>query len=220
MNRAKPVRLLAVFLLVVLLAPRARADEQSELTFHVGKMSMKTVQATAGGNAYGLRYLHAVTSLVALGLDVDFLRPANKSSDKLIENAQALTEIDSSSMLGVVRLGPTDEVLRPYFLLGFGIHFTTVRVEATPKTGFGWADTGTAEKRPLIDSGGSGLAIKIQGGADYAFTDNFLAGGFLAYNSVGSATYESTDRAKALGVNSINGSMSAITFGVNLSSRF
>lgn len=220
MSRAEPLRLFAALLLVALLAPRVLADEQTELTFHVGKISMKTVQGSASGSAYGLRYLHSTTPYVAFGADVDFLRPADKNSDSLIANGRTSTSVDSSSLLGVVRLGPTDEILRPYFLLGVGMHFSTVKVEATPKPGFGWSDTGTTETRTLIDSGGRGVAIKIQGGADYAFTDNFLAGGFLAWNSVGSATYDSTDQAKALGVNSIKGSMSAITFGINLTARF
>lgn len=220
MSGAGLPRLWAVLLLIALLAPGARADENTELTFHAGKMSMKTVQGSASGSTYGLSYLHSTTQFVALGLGADFLRPSDKGSDTLITNGRALTSVDSSSMLGLVRLGPTDEVLRLYFMLGVGMHFSTVRVEAAPKTGFGWADTGTTEKRTLIDSGGRGVAIKIQGGADYAYTDNFLAGGFLAWNSIGSATYESTDQAKALGLNSIKGSMSAITFGINLSARF
>ncbi|MDD5302717.1 MAG: hypothetical protein PHS14_06355 [Elusimicrobia bacterium] len=211
---------MAAFALMAVLAPRVLADEQTELTFHVGKMSMKTVQGTAAGSAYGMRYLHSAAPFVALGVDVDFLRPADKNSDTLVKNGRASTSIDSSSMLGVVRLGATDEVLRPYFLLGVGLHFSTMKAEATPKPGFGWADTGTAEKRTLFDSGGRGVAIKIQGGADYAFTDNVLAGGFLGFNSIGSTTYESTDQAKALGVNSISGGMTAITFGINLSARF
>jgi hypothetical protein len=205
---------------MTLLAPGARADENTELAFHVGKISMKTVQGSASGSAYGLSYLRSTTEFVALGLGIDFLRPADKGSDTLIANGRTVTSVDSSSVLGLVRLGPTNEVLRPYFMLGVGMHFSTVKLEATPKTGFVWADTGTSEKRALIDSGGRGVAIKIQGGADYACTDNFLAGGFLAWNSIGSTSYESTAQAKALGLDSIKGSMSAITFGINLTARF
>lgn len=220
-NRAAPLRLSAVLILSALLAPRAQADdEQDEISFHAGKMSMTTGKATAAGSAHGLRYLHSRTPFIGLGLDVDFLRPEDENSDKVIANGNALTSIDSASVLGVMRLGPTEETLRPYFLVGLGMHFSTVRIEAAPNPGYGWADTMTAEKRTLIDASAKAAAIKIQGGADYAITDNFLAGLFLAWNHMGSAKYEATEQAKSLGIDSVSGTMSAITFGINLVGRF
>ncbi len=217
--------LLAAAVFAALLPARAAAEETTEISFHAGKMSLNMGKAAAGaatmpGAAYGFRILHDQTPFLGLGLDIDMLKPADKTSTSLIANGRTTTSVDSASVLGVVRLGPTEGDLRPNFLFGMGVHFTTIRLDASPSPGFGWADTGTTEKRTLIDSGGRGIAIKLQGGADYAFTDNFLAGGYLAWNSMGSAEYEATDAAKALGLKSLRGSMSAITFGVNLTGRF
>ena len=172
----------------------------------------------SGGSVYGLRFLHTRAECVSLGFDVDLMKPADKKSDSA--EARTTRAIDSSSVLGVIRLGVVEGDLRPFFLLGMGVHFTNVRIEATPKPGFQWIDTGTTEKRTLMDADGRALAIKIQGGADYAFNDNFLAGAFLAWNSMGSANYDATDQGKAAGLAGGRGSMSAITFGINLSGRF
>jgi len=177
-------------------------------------------QATASGSAYGMRYLRSTTPFVALGLDVDFLKPKDMSTDKLIENGLALTSIDSVSLLGVVRVGATEGSLRPNLLLGLGIHLTSMHIEAAPKTGYGWSDTMTTERRTLFDSDGRGVAVKLQGGADYAVTDRYLAGAFLALNYMGSATYEATSQAKSVGVRPARGSMTAISGGLCLSARF
>jgi len=189
----------------------------------MGKMTMntgKSVGGSASGVSYGLRYLRSTTPFIAVGMDVDLLKPGDKSTDKLVTNASASIGIDSASMLGVVKIGPTDGKMRPNLLLGLGMHLTSIRVEAVPQTGFVWPDTLTTEKRTLVSTGGRGVAIKIQGGADYALNDNLLGGAFLAFNYIGPAVYDSTDQGKSLGLSSLSGGMSAITFGISLTARF
>lgn len=217
MSRTELLRFSAIFFLMALLASRVRADEEDEIAFHAGRASLMG-KTSAAGSAYGVRYLHSRAPQVAVGLEVDFLRLQNK--DKDLDTILASTAIDSASILGVVRVGPTEGALRPNFLLGLGIHFTTVKFEGAPKTDFVWKDSGTAEKRTLVDSSAKGAAVKIQGGADYALTDNFIAGAFLAWNYLGSAKYEATNQSKSLGVSSISGNLSAITFGAVLAARF
>ena len=161
-----PARLSAIFLAAALFAPRAAADEPTELSVHVGKMTLNMGKAAVGGatssgSAYGVRYLHSTTPFLAWGVDADFLRPKDKTTDSLISNMRATTSVDSAALFGVARVGPTEEVLRPYFLLGLGIHFTSIRLEAQPKDGFAWVDTGTGERRKLIESGGRGAASTI-----------------------------------------------------------
>lgn len=219
-----PARL-AVLLLLVAAAPRARAD--GEIGFHAAKMSLNlgraksgTGAATASGVSYGVDYLHAVGINVGLGLGLDYIKPADKSTDKLIANAHASTSIDSASFLGLIRVGSTEDSFQPNVLLGLGVHYTSMRIDAAPQSGFGWADTGTTEKRSLVDGAGWGPAIKFQGGADYALTDNLIAGAYLAINWLGTASYEATGQAKAMGVSSVSGSMLAISFGVNAIARF
>jgi len=219
-----PTRVLAALLLTALLAPRARADENKEITFHVGLMSLNAGKSFPGGSAsgaaYGFRLLRDENDCVSLGLDVDLLKPKDKSIDGLVPNTKTTRSIASSSVLGVVRVGQVEGDLRPYGLIGFGIHFTNVRLQSKPNAGFGWADTGTTEARTLMDADGSATAIKIQAGADYAVNDNFLAGGFLAYNNMGSASYGVTNAGRALGLSGSGGAMTAITFGVSLTGRF
>ncbi len=218
--------LCAVVAALALLSPRARAGS-GEISFHAGKMSLSLGKsasgggpATVSGSAYGVRFLHSAGPVAAVGLDVDFMKPADSTSSKLIADAHASTAIDSESFLAVVRLGATEDALQPNFLFGLGVHVTSLKLEAQPDPGHGWADTLTGEKRTLIDSEALGPALKIQGGADYAFTDNLLAGAFLAFNYLGSARYEATGQAKSLGVNSISGSMTALTGGVSVTARF
>ncbi len=218
------MRLSAAFLLVAFLSPTVFAEVNKEITFHAGLLSLNAGKAapggSAGGFAYGFRFLHDENDCVSVGVDVDLLKPKEKSIQNLIPNTSTTRSIASSSILGVVRIGQIEGDLRPYFLIGFGIHFTNVRLESSPAKGSTWADTGTSERRTLMDADGRAIAIKIQAGADYAVTDNFLAGGFLAYNNMGGASYDASSAGKALGLASSSGGMTAITFGVNLTGRF
>lgn len=214
----------AALLLTAFLPSRALADESKEISFHAGLLSLNAAKAVPGGSAsgssYGFRFLHDESYCLSLGLDVDLMKPKDTSLDSLLPNTKTKRSMASSSVLGVARIGQNEGDLRPYFLLGFGVHFTNVRIEGAPAAGFGWADTGTTEKRTLMDADGRALAIKISGGADYAVNDNFLAGLFLAFNSMGGATYDFTEQGKALGLTGKSGAMTAITFGLNLTGRF
>lgn len=217
------MRFPAALVLVALLSPNVFADENKEITFHAGLLSLsagKVPGGSAGGSAYGFRFLRDEGDILSLGMDVDLLKPKEKSISNLVPNSKATRSMSSSSILGVARIGNVEGDLRPYFLIGFGIHFTNVRLEASPSAGSAWPDTGTSERRTLMDADGRATAIKIQAGADYAVTDNFLAGGFLAYNNMGGASYGPTDAGRSLGLGTSSGSMTAITFGVNLTGRF
>src|SRR6185312_2557120 len=164
-ERVRRPGLLAVLLLLLAAAPRARAD--NELGIHAGKMSLNlgragsgTGSTSASGVSYGVDYIHAMGINVGLGLGLDYLKPADKSSDGLIANAHASTSIDSASFLGLLRVGSTEDSFQPNLILGLGVHYTSIRVDAAPAAGFGWKDTGTNEKRSLIDGAGWGAAIK------------------------------------------------------------
>jgi len=213
-----------IVLLVALLSTGARADENKEITFHVGLLSLNAGKSvpggSAGGSSYGFRFLRDEGECVSLGLDVDLLKPKEKSIENLAPNTSTTRRIASSSVLGVVRVGALEGDLRPYGLLGFGVHFTNIRLESSLKAGSTWADTGTTEKRTLMDADGRAFALKIQAGADYAVTDNFLAGGFLALNSMSSASYGVTEAGRKLGLAGSGGALTAITFGISLTGRF
>ncbi len=217
-------RAAAAILLVALLSTGARADENKEITFHVGLLSLNAGKAvpggSAGGSSYGFRILRDQGECVSVGLDIDLLKPKEKSISNLAPNTTTTRRISSSSILGVVRVGALEGDLRPYGLIGFGLHFTNIRLDSSPKAGSSWADTGTTEKRTLMDADGRAMAFKIQAGADYAVTDNFLAGGFLAFNSMGRASYGVTDAGRAQGLAGGSGALTAITFGINLTGRF
>lgn len=221
------VAVLSVLLVLVAATPRAWADGTGEIGFHAGKTTLSLGRAasgsgstTVGGVSYGATFLHSAGPNVALGLGLDYIKPSDTTTEKLVAHGRASTSIDSASILGVIRIGSTGEDFQPNVLFGLGVHVTSMRIDAAPLPGFGWADTGTSEKRTLVDGAGLGPAIKFQGGADYALTDSFIAGAYLAINYLGTASYGATDQAKSLGVNSVSGSMLAISFGVNAIARF
>lgn len=216
-------RAAAAFVFILLLPSGVRADENKEITIHAGLMSLNAKGVPGGsasGSSYGFRFLRDEGEFVSVGLDVDLLKPKGKSIENLAPKTSTTRQLESSAILGVVRVGELVGDLRPYGLLGFGIHFTSIRLEASPKAGSTWADTGTTERRTLMDADGRALAVKIQAGADYAVTDNFLAGGFLAYNNMGGTSYNVTDAGRALGLSAGGGAITAITFGISLTGRF
>lgn len=214
----------AALLLAVLLPAAARADENKEITFHAGLLSLNSGKSIPGGAAsgaaLGFRFLHDEGDCVSLGMDVDLLKPKDKGVDNLTPGVVGTRRMSSSAVLMVVRVGVLEGQVRPYGLLGFGLHFTNIHIDASPKAGTTWADTGTTEKRVLMDANGRAQAIKFQAGADYAVTENFLAGGFLALNSMGSTGYGVTDAGSRAGLLGSSGALTGITFGLNLTGRF
>jgi hypothetical protein len=208
----------AALVVLAFLSPAASAEAPNEITFYAGKTALSVkaggLKVSAPGSSYGLRYLREANPVVEYGVDADFTHatPKDASAAEFSETFQA----DSTSLLGVVKIGAKDENVQPSLLLGLGAHMTSIRLDAQPKPGFIWTDTGTAEKRTVIDSSGTGWAVKIQAGADYALTDNFLAGGFLAWNYIGDAWYGRTARFAGRD----RGSMTAVTFGLDLTGRF
>lgn len=220
----KPLLAFAVALPFLLGASPARADGDISVTAGILSMNLgKSASggsATVSGKAYGARVLRSLSPAAAIGVGADFLKPADTGSDKLIVNARSRTSIDSATFLGLLRVGPTEAALQPHALIGLGVHVTSFRLEAQPQPGFGWIDTMTSEKRTLVDSQGMGLAIKLEGGADYALDDHFLVGAYASFTYLGGAQYEATDQAKSLGVGALRGSMTALSAGVSLTGRF
>lgn len=210
---------------MTLLASGARSEDDTELALHFGKATVNVGKASpagtssVSGSAFGVRYLHSLSDSTALGIDTDVIRSASAGSSA-VANAESSFSVESSSVYGVIRCGNGAEKIRPNFLFGAGIHVTGIKLDSQPLPGFGWADTGTTEKRTLVNSTGVAPAIKLQGGADYAFNENWLAGAYLGFNYFGSATYGATDQAKAVGVNAAKGTMTAISGGLVLSARF
>jgi hypothetical protein len=210
---------------MTLLAPAVRADEQTEFALHFGKGTLNVGKASpagtssVSGSAFGLRYLHSLTDFTAVGIDTDFIK-SGEAGSSVVTNAESTFSAESSSVYGVIRCGNTEEKIRPNFLFGVGIHVTGLKLDSKPLPGFVWTDTSTSEKRTLVNSTGVAPAVKLQGGADYALTQNWLAGAYLAFNYFGSATYGTTDQARAVGVNSAKGTMTAISGGLVLSARF
>lgn len=218
----------AALIIMTMLAPTARAQQTNEVSIYGGRTSVDAkvlanaealgVPAKFDGSAYGVSWLRAVSPFVHLGLDVSFLKPGPKRID--VGSGYADAEVDSTSVLGLARFGPSEGDVRPSFLLGLGVHQTSIRLDLTPNPGFFWKDTSTSETRTYVNSGGHAIAAKIQGGADYAFRPNVLAGVFAGFHIIGSTTYETTEAAKRFGHQDVTGGMTAVSFGARLSATF
>ena len=218
MSRAEPPRLWAVLPLWCF-APRAQADENTELAFHVGKITMKTVQGSASGERLRPELSPLDDDLVALGLGIDFLRPADKGSDTP-DRERADVDVGRLILRARARAAGADRRSpAAVFHARRGNAFLSRQAGCDSNDGLHLGGHRDQRKADFDRLGGAG-GHQDPGRRGLYLHGQFLAGGFLAWNSVGSTSYESTSQAKALGVDSIKGSMSAITFGIKLTARF
>jgi opacity protein-like surface antigen len=176
--------------------------------------------ADPGGSIGGQYYYH-VLPMLGVGLDVSNSKFNDRTSSSLIENTDSVSGGHSFDVLAVVRGAfiPNGRI-HPFVEGGLGVSNTTLKVEATPVSSAVWGDTGTREKRTIVDSSQSGAALLIGGGADFFLTDHLFLGVDGRVMAYLNRTYEATPSAKSAGFTNIEGSLATFNILARLGLKF
>lgn len=228
-SKAKGIGTGALLMLCACARPQsARAQEyDNELSVFGGPMVSRSkimidqeAEISRPGFSGGVRYLRQNSEYFGLGMEALSLVPQERRSTSLIANGFTTTNFQSIHALIVLRLGPSEGILKPYLLAGLGAHATTLKIVSTPRFGFGWSDTGTTETRTLFNSRALGAAGKAQAGLDIAIGGSATLGGYAALHVMGNAKYLPTKEAVSLGISGARAKLTAVSYGMNASARF
>ena len=204
------------------------AEGTNELSVRLGgystgaKISINgSDRVAAGGGGLGLQFLKTLNPGVAVGLQTNILDAGKKDSDHLITNTNTTTKLSALEFLAVVRLSYRNEhAFRPYWLMGGGLESTRFQLEGTPQPGSVWSNTGTAEHRVLVDDRKTAIALALEGGFDYRFSDALGLGAFLGFHLQSRQSYQPTASGQAMGMSDVSGGFPGIMLGLSGAFRF
>lgn len=213
-------------LAVLLLAGTARAATGEFLlgpAFSTSKISINAEdKAAANGLALGARFLGKAGKNLSAGLEVQSLSMGEATSNTMITNGVTTSKFSSLLFLVEAKLAAEEGALRPFALMGFGFHSTSLKIASTPQAGFAWLNTGSRETRSVVDSRKTSAAATLQGGAEAPIGERFVAGLSAAWYYLGSATYGSSSeiRQTSPAFGGIKGSLSSIALLASASYKF
>jgi opacity protein-like surface antigen len=173
------------------------------------------------GGSFGVQYLYQVLPMLGLGLDLANSSYSDRFSNILIFNASSVSGGHSFDVLPVVHVAFIPESrVHPFVEGGIGVSNTALKIEATPDAGHVWANTGTREKRTLIDSTKSGAAIMMGGGVDFFITDHLFLGASGRFLFYAKRTYDATDLGNQSGFGPVDGTLATFNSLFRLGWKF
>jgi opacity protein-like surface antigen len=141
------------------------------------------------GGAIGVQLMVPIDEQISVGFD--FLNQAfgEKKSDSLIPTARTTYQFSSRTFLAGVRYTMKKEKWHPFLFGGLGVGYLSGTADLEPAAGYIWSDTGTAEKRKILDDSGAAAAVALAFGADYAVTPRFSFGAEGRFSYIGKTTF-------------------------------
>jgi opacity protein-like surface antigen len=155
-----------------------------------------------GGGTWGGQWIYFFRNNPALGIGIDgsSTRLDDRDTLDLVIGKDATSHLHSTIIMAVVKLAyPTGHV-RPYIFGGLGGHRSSVYLAAQPYSSNTWADTGTTERRVLVDETKSSLALGYGVGFDVFFTDEVFVGVEYRGTFLGHDDFDETPGAQSAGL--------------------
>ena len=172
------------------------------------------------GLSTGLQYLHYPTPRAGFGLAVRWYDRAAARSSDLLPASDARVYGDTFLVMGAAKFVLSERGwTRPYALLGAGAHWTSMEIDARPRQGAVWADTGTSEQRRLVNDAQWGPAFSASLGLDLGYPNLDVVSIEAGWTVLGGATYRATDAGRAAGVTGTSGPMNFFTLSARLGFR-
>lgn len=160
------------------------------------------------GYAAGVQYLYHPSPVFGFGVEVDAATRSKLYSTALIPNARTTISGQTVVAMLVMRLVALPHAfIHPYLLLGGGYHLTTLKLDNEPPWGYGWADTGTTERRTLYNSRAGGAAAMGRVGLEVPLGDTLFLAAEGGLTSLGRVRFKPTPAAQALGFPPLQGTM-------------
>jgi opacity protein-like surface antigen len=153
------------------------------------------------GAAIGAQYLYFAKSEPTLGFGVEILKSAlqEHASSDLLKDYNTWTRFQPTTFLALAKLAFGQGRINPYLFGGLGFHRTTFFWDLQP-TDTVWPDTGTQERRRIIDDTGTGFAGAAGMGVDIFLTRSFFVGAEARGTYLGKAGYSTTAQAADVGL--------------------
>jgi len=173
------------------------------------------------GPLVGVEYLHSVTRLLSVGADFEYMYRSETQSRDLLPGAITNVSGNTEMLLAVAKLSLTDRgYARPYLLAGLGVDNTSTNINATPRFGYAWPDTDTAETRTLVDASSWGLASTIRLGIDFNVYDPVVFSVEMGWTDLANGRISATGQGQALGIAGLSGPLNFFTVAGRWGWRF
>jgi len=194
-----------------------------------GTFPMSKIEIEGGGKddigksgvAAGIQLMVPVHERISVGFDFLNHNFGEKTSDVLLPPTRATYQLDSRTFLAAGRLDFPHEKIRPFIFLGLGFHSSSMEADLEPTAGLAWSDTGTTEKRRIIDDSGTAFASALALGADFSVSSAAYIGFEARYSYFGKTTFHTRSiSATSSTVGEIEGDTSSIDLLARLSFRF
>lgn len=175
------------------------------------------------GGLIGARYLRETSKSFAYGFDLDYFHRGATSSPGLMRLADASVSGDNLLLLAIARVHLIDRgPVRPYLLGGLGAGRSWTRIDAAPRPGFVWTDTGTDEARRLIDDGAWAFASTAKAGLDFdwEFASPTVFSLEAGWTGLSNRRYRATPAGRDLGLQDVSGRIDVFTLAMRWSWRW
>ena len=153
------------------------------------------------GHIAGAQYLYFFRSVPALGIGLDGSWSSLRDrSDHLLSGDRLRLHERATVAMPILKLTFPTGHLRPYIFGGIGAARTSGFASAQPLSGVTWTDTGTTERRTLVDDHAWQAAASAGVGLDFYFTEHVFMGLEARETALGRHRYRTTADGQALGV--------------------
>jgi len=192
----------------------------------LSRVSLSSAGGGTGDNGnsgilFGGQYIYYMRPRLGAGFDFEYFNRSRTDSLGLLPNADTNVSGDTLLLLALLRYTLVNRGwVRPYILAGIGADRTSTEIDATPLLGFSWSDTGTGETRTLVDDSNWGFASTARFGIDFNATAPTFFSLELGWTELSNGRYDATPAGRDLGLGSVAGNLSVLTFGGRWGWRF
>jgi len=173
------------------------------------------------GVLLGAHYHYSLTPRLAVGASSEWFHRGAYGSRSLLPDSETDVSGNTVLLLGTLKLSLIDRgPVRPYVLGGLGGNRTSTAIDATPRRGFGWSDTGTSETRTLVDESHWGFASSLRFGVDFALYGPSFFTIEAGWTRLANASYSATAAGQDLGLNSVTGNQDILLVSARWGWRF
>jgi opacity protein-like surface antigen len=181
-----------------------------------GHDKIGTLGPSAGGS-----YLYDFGPRFSAGIDLNDTVLGKNETDRLSPLIHATLSSRSFVALAIAKFSilPGAPVI-PYVMGGAGFHHSSFLFDAKPAPGLAWPDSGTTEKRNVVDGASNNYALAMGGGFDIPLSSGFSLGMESRFQFLGDVHFPTSAVGQAYGVRRVGGVEMLVTTLAHVGYRF